>query len=171
VQVRDATTADLDGILSIYNEVIANTTAVYAIKPVDRDDRAQWLVARQHAGYPILVAVGESQVLGFASFGDFRGQWNGYRFSVEHSVHVRAECRGQGVGSALVSALFPRALAMGKHVMIGGIDAANAASLRFHARLGFNKVAEFPEVGHKFGRWLDLVFMQRFLDERGATRA
>ena len=171
MQLRDATTADLDGILSIYNEVIANTTAVYAIEPVTRDDRAQWLAARERAGYPVLVALDASQLLGFASFGDFRGQWNGYRFSVEHSVHVRAECRGRGVGSALLRALFPRALAMGKHVMIGGIDAANAASLRFHARLGFDKVAEFPEVGHKFGRWLDLVFMQRFLDERGATRA
>jgi L-amino acid N-acyltransferase len=170
VQVRDATAADLDGILSIYNEVIAHTTAIYAIEPASREDRAQWLAAREGAGYPVLVAAQGSQVLGFASFGDFRGQWNGYRFSVEHSVHVSAEHRGQGMGSALVSALFPRALAMGKHVMIGGIDAANAASLRFHARLGFDKVAEFPEVGHKFGRWLNLVFMQRFLDERGAQR-
>jgi L-amino acid N-acyltransferase len=171
VQVRDAKTADLDGIVAIYNEVIANTTAIYAIQPVARDERAQWLAARERAGYPVLVAEEGAQVLGFASFGEFRGQWNGYRFSVEHSVHVRADRRGQGLGSALVSALFPRALALGKHVMIGGIDAANASSLRFHARLGFDKVAEFPEVGHKFGRWLDLVFMQRFLDERGAYRA
>jgi len=170
VQVRDATAADLDGILTIYNEVVANTTAIYAIAPVTREDRAQWVATRERAGYPVLVAVDGAQVIGFSSFGDWRGQWNGYRFTVEHSVHVRADCRGRGVGSALIQSLFPRALAMGKHVMIGGIDAANSASLRFHARLGFTKVAEFPEVGHKFGRWLDLVFMQRFLDERGASR-
>ena len=169
--VREAAETDLPAILAIYNEVIAHTTAIYAIQPVARDDRAQWLAARERAGYPVLVAAEGPQVLGFASFGEFRGQWNGYRFSVEHSVHVGADRRGQGVGSALVRALFPRALAMGKHVMIGGIDAANTASIRFHGRLGFAPVAHFREVGHKFGRWLDLVFMQRLLDAPGARRA
>ena len=72
---------------------------------------------------------------------------------------------------ALVEALFPAALALGKHVMIGGIDAANDASIRFHARLGFERVACFREVGHKFGRWLDLIFVQRFLDSPGSRRA
>jgi L-amino acid N-acyltransferase YncA len=86
-------------------------------------------------------------------------------------AHVRHDVRGQGVGRALVEALFPRALAMGKHVMIGGIDAANDASIRFHERLGFERVAYFREVGHKFGHWLDLVFMQRFLDAPGTLRS
>jgi phosphinothricin acetyltransferase len=84
---------------------------------------------------------------------------------------VRHDVRGQGVGRALVEALFPHALALGKHVMIGGIDAANDASIRFHERLGFERVAHFREVGHKFGRWLDLVFMQRFLDALGTSRS
>ena len=109
-------------------------------------------------------------VLGFA-FGDWRGAWPGYRYAVEHSVHVRNDVRERGIGRALVESLFPLALGLAKHVMIGGIDAANDASIRFHERLGFERVAHFREVGHKFGRWLDLVFMQRFLDQPGAIRS
>ena len=94
-----------------------------------------------------------NDVLGFASFGEWRGAWPGYRYTVEHTVHVRHDVRGQGVGRALVEALVPRALALGKHVMIGGIDAANEASIRFHERLGFERVANFREVGRlaRFG--------------------
>src|SRR5215471_16031693 len=102
---------------------------------------------------------------------EWRGAWPGYRYTVEHSVHVRHDVRGQGVGRGLVEALVPLALALGKHVMIGGIDVANDASIRFHARLGFEQVAAFREVGHKFGRWLDLMFMQRFLDPPGSARS
>ena len=100
--------------------------------------------------------------LAFATFGDFRA-WPGYRFTVEHSVHVRSDCRGQGVGKELMKALFPRATALGKHVMIAGVDAANHASIRFHERLGFEKSGHLREVGHKFDRWLDLVFLQRWI--------
>jgi phosphinothricin acetyltransferase len=168
--VRDATDNDLPAILDIYNEVIANSTAVYALEPSTPDDRRAWFTARTAAGFPVLVAADGSDVLGFASFGEWRGAWPGYRYTVEHSVHVRHDIRGRGTGRALVEALFPRAQALGKHVILGGIDAANDASIRFHERLGFERVAYFPEVGHKFGRWLDLVFMQRFLDARGASR-
>ena len=131
------------------------------------------MLSRCAMGFPVLVATSSvsSDVLGFASFGDWRGAWPGYRYTVEHTAHVRHDVRSQGVGRALVEALFPRALALGKHVMVGGIDAANDASIRFHQRLGFERVAYFREVGHKFGRWLDLVFMQRFLDAPGASRS
>jgi L-amino acid N-acyltransferase YncA len=118
----------------------------------------------------VLVAVEGDRVLGFSSFGDWRGAWSGYRHTVEHSVHVAAKSRGCGIGGRLVEALFPLAAAMNMHVMIGGIDAANQGSLRFHERLGFQRVAHFRQVGHKFGRWLDLVFVQRFLDEPGSAR-
>ena len=122
-------------------------------------------------GLSVMVATDPGgDVLGFASFGDWRGAWAGYLYTVEHSVHVRNDVRGQGIGRALVESLFPLALGLGKHVMIGGIDAANDASIRFHERLGFERVAHFREVGHKFGRWLDLVFMQRFLDPSGTIR-
>ena len=112
--------------------------------------------------YPVLVGTDDSGVIGFASFGDFRA-WPGYRFTVEHSVHVCADRRGQGIGTSLVKALVPVASNLGKHVMIAGIDADNAASIRMHERLGFMRVAHFQQVGFKFGRWLDLVFLQRYL--------
>ncbi len=168
--IRPAHAGDLPAILAIFNDVIATSTAVYFIQPVTLDERTAWFNARGAAGFPVLVAEVDGAVAGFASFGEFRGAWPGYRFSVEHSVHVRADCRGRGLGAALVGALVPLAAAMGKHVMIGGIDADNAASLRMHERLGFTRVAHFREVGHKFGRWLDLVFMQRFIDAPGAPR-
>lgn len=174
IAIRPASPEDLPGILAIYNEVIETSTAVYALAPTTLAERQAWFDARTAAGHPVLVAAtggAESggaasggAVVGFASFGEFRGAWPGYRYSVEHSVHVHRDQRGQGLGTALVQALLPLAVAMGKHVMIGGIDAANSGSLRMHERLGFERVAHFREVGHKFGRWLDLVFVQRLLD-------
>jgi L-amino acid N-acyltransferase YncA len=168
--IRDAQTGDLDQILAIYNHVIATSTAVYAIQPTSLAERAEWFEQRRQRGFPVLVAAEGDAVLGFSSFAEFRGAWSGYRYSVEHSVHVRADARGRSVGRQLVEALFPIAAAQGKHVMIGGVDAANEGSIRFHERLGFARVAHFKEVGHKFGRWLDLVFLQRFLDAPGAER-
>ena len=165
MEIRDAVESDLPGLLAIYNDVIATSTAVYTYSPVTLEDRTQWWRARLAQGYPVLVAVNESGVQGFSTFGDFR-PWPGYRFTVEHSVHVRADCRGQGVGKELVKALFPRAAALGKHVMIAGVDAANEASIRFHERLGFEKTGHLREVGQKFDRWLDLVFLQRWIVAR-----
>jgi len=170
MELRDATDADVPGILAIYNEVIANSTAVYATEAATLDERRNWMRARTERGFPVLVALDTHGVAGFASFGDWRGSWNGYRYTVEHSVHVRGDVRAQGIGRGLLETLVPRARSLGKHVMIGGIDATNSASIRFHARLGFEPVAHFREVGHKFGRWLDLVFMQRLLGPAGEPR-
>ena len=165
MEIRDASEVDLPGLLAIYNEVIAASTAIYSDLPVTLADRTEWWRARVATGYPVLVASDASGVLGFSTFGDFR-TWPGYRFTVEHSVHVRADWRGRGVGTDLVKALFPRASALGKHVMIAGVDAANHASIRFHERLGFEKAGHLREVGRKFDRWLDLVFLQRWITPR-----
>jgi L-amino acid N-acyltransferase len=162
VEIRDATEADLPGLLAIYNEVIATSTAVFTENPVTLEDRLQWWRARVALGYPVLIARDDSGVTGFSTFSDFR-TWPGYRFTIEHSVHVRADCRGKGVGARLVQELFPRATALGKHVMVAGIDAANTASLRFHERLRFEHTGLLKQVGFKFGRWLDLAFMQRYV--------
>ncbi len=167
--VRNGTRDDLPQILTIYNDVIATSTAIYADRPATLEERAEWYEARIKRGYPVLVAVESERVLGFSSFGDWRNA-SGYRYTVEHSVHVASDRRGGGVGTKLVEALFPLALVMNMHVMIGGIDAANEGSLRFHERLGFQRTAHFKEVGRKFGHWLDLVFMQRLLDGPGAAR-
>jgi L-amino acid N-acyltransferase YncA len=169
VLVRDATEADLPMILAIYNEIIANTTAVYSETPVSLENRHTWWRGRLEQRYPVLVATDDSGITGFASFGDFRA-WPCYRHTVEHSVHVRADRRGRGVGHELMTALLPRAASLGKHVMIAGVDAENGASMKLHERLKFERVAHFREVGHKFGRWLDLVFLQRWIDEPGAAR-
>src|SRR5260370_15559433 len=168
MQLRDAVEDDVPGILSIYNEVITNSTAIYAEKAVTLDERLAWFKLRRQQGYPVLIASDDSGIIGFISFGDFRA-WPCYLHTVEHSVHVRADRRGRSVGRALMEALIPRASAFGKHVLIAGIDADNVISLKLHPSLGFEQVAHFREVGRKFNRWLDLVFMQRFLDGPGAA--
>ncbi len=161
--LRDATEPDLGAILAITNDVIATSTAMYVDDPLTLEDRTAWFAARRRLGYPVLVAEEAGRVLGFSSFGDFR-PFPGYRHTVEHSVHVHADARGQGVGPKLVTALFPRAKALDKHMMIAAVDAANAGSIRMHAKLGFTEGGVLREVGRKFDRWLDLVFMQRRLD-------
>ncbi|HEX6721416.1 MAG TPA: GNAT family N-acetyltransferase [Burkholderiaceae bacterium] len=171
IRVRNAGIDDLPAMLAIYNEIVANTTAIYNDKPSSLDERREWLRVRRGGGWPVLAAMRGDELVGYASFAEFRGAWPGYLHSVEHSVYVRADCRHQGIGSALLRSLLPLAAALDKHVMIGGIDAANEGSLRLHERLGFQRVAHFREVGRKFGRWLDLVFVQRFVDAPGASRA
>jgi phosphinothricin acetyltransferase len=162
VLVRDADVEDLPGVLQIYNEIIAHSTAVYSDTAVTLADRLQWWRARTAQGYPVLVAGEPADILGFATFGDFRS-WPGYRYTVEHTVHVRHDCRARGIGRELMQVLLGRAAACGKHMMIAGIDATNDASIRFHERLGFTRAAVLHEVGYKFDRWLDLLFMQRAL--------
>ena len=162
VHVRDATAGDLAAILAIYNEVIATSTAIYRDDPVTLDDRRAWWADRTAKGYPLLVAEDGGDIAGFASFGDFR-VGAGYRHTVEHTVHVRADRRGHGVGTALMHPLIARAVERHLHVMIGGIDADNGPSIRFHERLGFTQASRLHQVGYKFGRWLDLVFVERML--------
>jgi L-amino acid N-acyltransferase len=157
--IQNATHGDLGQILAIYNEVIRNSTAVYSEEEFTPDRGATWFRAKMDHGFPMIVARDASGVVGFGTFGEFRA-WPCYRHTVEHSVHVRADRRGQGIGRMLVTELLARAAAMGKHVMIAGIDADNAVSIGLHRSLGFAVVGHFHEVGFKFGRWLDLVFME-----------
>jgi phosphinothricin acetyltransferase len=165
MEVRAATIDDLPGILEIFNDAIVNTTAVWRDAPEDLATRRRWFEARRARGFPVLVATEDRQVLGFGSYGDFR-MFDGYRHTVEHSVYVRGDRRRAGLGRALLDALLDRARAHHIHAMIGGIEASNDASLALHAAMGFREVARMPQVGCKFGRWLDLVFVQRLLDAR-----
>jgi L-amino acid N-acyltransferase len=162
IDIHHATASDLAGILAIYNDVVATSTAVFSCEPATLDDRHSWWQARIAQGYPVLVASDATGVVGFSTFGDFRS-WTGYRHTVEHSVHVRVDRRGQGIGSHLIEALFPIAAALEKHVIVAGVDAENVGSIRLHERLGFERVGWLREVGTKFDRWLDLVLLQRYL--------
>ncbi len=161
--IRHATPEHLPGITAIYNDAVAHTTAIWNDKLVDVDNRRQWLEQRRAAGYPVLVAIDDAGgVAGYASFGDFRA-FDGYRFTVEHSVYVHREQRRQGVARKLLVQLIEEARAIGKHVMVAAIEAENTPSIELHAALGFVQTGRMAEVGTKFGRWLDLVWMQRTL--------
>jgi len=166
MQVRDAAAADIDGIVAIYNDAVLHTTAIWNEKTVDAANRAAWLADRQRVGYPVLVAIDDGgAVAGYASFGDWRA-FDGYRHTVEHSVYVRKDCRGAGIGKTLMVALIDRARRIGKHVLVAGIDAKNAGSIEMHKKLGFEEVGLLKEVGTKFGAWLDLAFLQLQIDSR-----
>jgi len=154
--------AHLPGILAIYNHAVVHTTAIWNDAVVDLENRRQWWRGRTDAGFPILVAVADDDVLGYASFGPFR-PFDGYRQTVEHSVYVADAARRRGVARALMKALEAEAQRMGMHVMLGGIAADNAPSLHLHQALGFKETARMPDVGQKFGQYLDLVFMQKVL--------
>lgn len=172
MQILDAEDRRLPEILALYNQVVADTAAIYRDDPADLADRAAWMAERRAGGFPVLVAVDEGdRMLGYASYGPWRGGFPGYRWTVEHTVMVCAEARGRGVGRALMEALEARAKAQGLHVMLGSVDADNAGSIALHERLGFEIVATHPQVGAKFGRWLDMVFLQKILDERPAPPA
>ena len=176
MRIRDAVADDAHAIAAIYNDAVAHTTAIWNERTVDAADRVAWMRDRQARGYPVLVAVdgtagdartGTDAVLGYASFGDWRA-FDGYRHTVEHSVYVHAEARRGGIARALMVELIDRARALRKHVMVGAIEAGNAPSLALHRALGFVQTGLMPQVGTKFGRWLDLAFVQLQLDDRPA---
>jgi L-amino acid N-acyltransferase YncA len=163
--VRDATPDDLPEITAIYNALLETTTHEWTEAQHTVSEREEWLSAQRASGRPALVAVEGDEVIGWATYGDFRDseRWPGYRFTVEHSIHVREDQWGRGTGRMLIDALIEWAQREGKHVMVAGIDSSNTGSIRFHERLGFAEVARMPEIGEKFGRRLDLVLMQRVL--------
>ncbi|GGL63774.1 N-acetyltransferase [Pseudomonas brenneri] len=161
--IRDAVHGDLPAIRDIYNDAVLNTTAIWNDQPVDLGNRQAWFSARLAQFYPILVAVDAEQVVGYASFGDWR-PFDGFRHTVEHSVYVRNDQRGKGLGPLLMQALIERARTCDKHVMVAAIESGNLASIRLHERLGFSTTGQMAQVGTKFGRWLDLTFMQLLLN-------
>jgi len=156
---------DAAAINALYNATVTSTTVQWTEHLESVATRRAWVEKHLHAGTPVLVAEVDGEVIGFASYDDFRNavKWPGYRFTVEHTIHIDAVHQGTGVGGTLLEELVHRATVAGKHVMIGAIDGENAGSLRFHARHGFVEVARMPELGFKFGRWLDLVLVQRLL--------
>ena len=166
VVVRPATEADLPAILAITNDAIRTSTALWTITPTTLRARRDWMAERLADGFPVLVAERASSVVGFGSYGRFRPH-EGYARTVEHSLYVDAAARRAGVGGALLQALLEAATRGGMHVMIGGIEAQNMASIALHERAGFGRAALLPQVGRKFDRWLDLLFMHKRLGAGG----
>ncbi len=161
--VRPATEADLPGILEIYNDAVLHTTASYDYEPRTLEHRRAWFQERQRDQYPVFVAVEEdARVVGWSALNPFHARI-GYRFTSENSVYVAANRRGQGIGRALLGPLLEAGKARGLHAILAVIDADNEASIRLHAQFGFEKVGHFKQTGFKFGRWLDVVYMEKLL--------
>jgi len=154
--IRPATPLDAPQIAAIWNRAIRETTITF--NPVEKSEGEVAALTAQDC----LVWEVAGRVLGFARFFPFRGG-KGYRFTVEHTIMLHADGHGQGGGRKLLVALCAQAKAAGKHSMFAGCSAENADAIAFHASLGFAKVATLPEVGFKFGRWIDLVLMQKTL--------
>ncbi len=154
--IRAATALDAPQIASIWNDAIRNTTITF--NPVDKSvDEVADLTAQK-----CLIWDEDGQILGFARYFQFRGG-EGYRFTVEHTIMLADSAQGKGVGSQLITALCAHAKAAGMHTMFAGCSGENPGAVAFHAKLGFAEVATLPEVGFKFGRWIDLVLMQKTL--------
>ena len=159
MNIRDATSADLDAILEIHNEAIRNSRAIWIDAEVERSDRDAWFAQHRADGHPVLVAEVDGAVVGYAAYGWYRPRL-GYRFTVENSVYLRPEAQRAGIGRALMVEIIAAARAAGMHTMIAGVEASNTGSIALHESLGFVEVGRLPEVGIKYGDWLDLVLMQ-----------
>lgn len=156
--------AHATAILDIFNEAIVNSTALYDYQPRPPESMIAWFKAKAAGRFPVIGAVDEAgTLLGFASYGSFRA-WPAYKYTVEHSLYVHHAQRGRGIGLALLGALVAAAREREVHVMVGGIDAANAASIAVHEKLGFTAAGIVRQAGFKFGRWLDLAFYQLILE-------
>jgi L-amino acid N-acyltransferase YncA len=162
VIIRNATVEDLPQILEIVNHAILHTTSNYLYEVQTLENQLQWFEEKKSKQFPIIVADYNGTAIGFGTYGTFREKI-GYQFTVEHSVYVAPEFIGKGIGKQLLLALIVLAKDEGYHTMIGGIDAANTGSIAFHSKFGFVETGILKEVGFKFGKWLDLQFMQLIL--------
>ncbi len=164
MKIRYATLADIPQLLAIYNHAVLTSTASYDIEPQTLAARLAWFADKERNGQPVFVIEDGDGVAGFATYGKFREKI-GFRYTVEHSIYIAEGKRGMGMGKQLMQKLINSATKSGYHVMIAGIDSSNELSLKFHRSFGFEEVAHFREVGHKFGSWLDVIFMQKMLGE------
>ena len=150
-------------ILAIFNEAIANSTALYDYQLRTAADMEAWFDGKQRKNYPVICAENDSgELMGFASYGQFRER-PAYKYTVEHSLYVDSRFRGLGVGRNLLEAIIAAAQGQDYHVLVGGIDASNAVSIKLHESLGFTACGIVKQAGFKFGRWLDLAFYQKIL--------
>ena len=157
--IRPALDADLDAILTIHNDAILHSTALWTDEVVERSDREDWLATRAAAGNAVLVAIETDEVAGYATYAPWRAKY-GYRNTVEDSVYIAAPYQGRGFGRALLVELIEHARGADHHVMLADIESGNAASIGLHESLGFVEVGHLREIGTKFDRWLDLTILR-----------
>jgi len=161
VAIRPAIEADVSAILDIYNDAILNSTATFDIEPQTLEDKLAWFHETQHP-YAVIVAERDGGVVGWACLRPFRAK-AAYRFTTENSVYIRTDCLGQGIGKLLMMRLVDIAAGNGFRTVIAGIAGDNPASVRLHESLGFQPVGTEHEVGYKFERWIDVLWMQKML--------
>ena len=156
-----ATKADLPAINEIYNHYVLHSTCTYQEEPSTAQEREAWFAAHGPL-HPIMVAQQDGNVVGWGSLSRFHPR-SAYRNTVENSVYVRHDLHNRGIGSALLADSVERARVLGHRTILALIDADQTASVELHRRLGFEQVAHLRQVGFKFGRWLDVVYLQRML--------
>jgi len=162
ITIRPASFNDIADIARIYNEAVLTTTATYDLEPQPIEARVKWFHDHEATGMPMFVAEEDGVIVGWSSLSIFRGK-EGYRFTVENSIYISESHRGRGLGRRMLAGLIDSARDLGLHSIVAGIDADTEASIRLHASFGFEKVAHLKQVGYKFNRWLDVVFMQLIL--------
>lgn len=162
MKIRLATLADLEAMTEIYNEAILTTTATFDIKPMTRDERLPWFESHD-TRHPILVAEVDHQIVGWACLSQWRPR-RAYADTAETSFYVKASHRGQGIGRQLKQAIIEEARRLGFHTLIAGVAEGNEVSLHLNQSFGFEIVGTFKEVGKKFGKVLDVTYLQLMLN-------
>jgi phosphinothricin acetyltransferase len=165
MRIRDATADDAKPIASIYNHFVLNTSISFEEEAVSDRDMAQRIADVRAAGLPWLVVEDSQAVIGYAYATKWRVR-HAYRYSVESSVYLSPEKAGQGIGTSIYTELLDRLRDGGYRLAIGGIALPNVGSVALHEKLGFEKVAQFKEVGFKFDRWVDVGYWQLSLSSR-----
>lgn len=162
VVIRPAIESDLVAINDIYNHYVLHSTCTYQEAPEPIEDRRQWL-HRHGERHPVIVAEMGGCVVGWGSLSPYHAR-SAYRRTVENSVYVHHQHHRQGIGALILGDLIVRARHLGHHAIIAGIDAEQIASMALHARFHFKKVGHFKQVGFKYDRWLDVIYMELMLD-------
>ena len=160
MQLKPCTEKQLPEILAIFNDAILNSTALYDYKIRTMEIMYAWYDDKLAHDYPVIGAFDENDtLLGFGTFGMFRVR-PAYKYTVEHSVYVRSDKRGLGIGKILLREIIKKAEQQDFHVLVGVIDASNEVSIKLHENEGFVLNGIIKEVGYKFGKWLDAAFYQ-----------
>lgn len=162
MNVRPAGPPDIPAILALWNPVIRDTAITFSSEEKTPESLSSLITARRTAGQEFLICEADGVLLGFATYGQFRGG-NGYARAMEHTILLAEAARGRGIGRRLMAAIEDHARAGGAHTLFAGVSGDNPAGVAFHQSIGFQTIARIPEVGHKFGRWLDLILMMKFL--------